>query len=100
MSTPFKELQDAHRIWEFTNKTNKVQTVPLANGDSIKVIERGTLKLQSSRFHQIPSLTIFKAVTPSLDDLRAVGLLPDAASTSKSNSSTSPSTSVDAEDAE
>lgn len=99
---PFKELQDAHPIWEFRNKTNTVQNVPLAHGDSIKVAGRsdgGVLKLQSKKFHQLPPFSTFTFIKPSLDDLRAVGLLKDDAPKSNSDSTTSqPETS--AEDAE
>jgi hypothetical protein len=72
---PLKELQDLHRVWEFKNKTNSVQPIELADGDSVKVQPRGTLRLQSAKFHQLPAISTFTYLKPTLDDLRAVGLL-------------------------
>ena len=90
MSDPFKELQDLHRVFEFKNKTNQVKTVALAGGDSIKVNGRGSLKLQSSKFHQLPSIVDFQFIKPSLDDLRAVGLLNTETPKSKTASTSQP----------
>ncbi len=75
MSDPFKELQDAYRVWEFKNSTNSEKLVVLANNETVQVAPRAVLKLQSNKFHQLPSMKDFKYIIPSIEDVRAVGLL-------------------------
>ena len=98
MSDPMKELQDLHRVFQFQNKTNMVKTVSLAGGDTVQVMPRSILKLQSAKFNQLPSMSEFKFIAPTLDDLRAVGLLTSEAPKSKSQSSSQPASSAGEED--
>ena len=74
MTSQLDELKALYPIFEFRNKTNKEQTI-LLNRDSKTVPARGTLKLRSSVFIQLPPLNAFTYIKPTLDDLRAVGLL-------------------------
>ena len=90
MSDPMKELQDLYRVFEFKNKTNQIKTVELAAGDSVRVQPRSVLKLQSAKFHQLPSMSEFQFIAPTLDDLRAVGLIKSEAPKSESNSTSQP----------
>lgn len=108
MSDPISELKELYPVWEFQNKSGQPQLVTLDN-DTVPVAIRGTLKLPSSHFLNLPSTSLFKFVTPTLDDLRAVGLIktvevktasetpaPTSGSTGKNSSkSTSSSSSAD-----
>lgn len=77
MSDPISELKELYPVWEFQNKSGQPQHVTLDN-DTVSVAIRGTLKLPSSHFLNLPSTSLFKFIKPSLDDLRAVGLIKTA----------------------
>lgn len=81
MSDPFKELQDSNRIWQFKNNTNTEQTIQLANNETVQVQPRAVIKLQSNRFHQLPSMKLFRYIAPTIDDVKAVGLLVEKVGT-------------------
>ncbi len=87
MSDPFKELQDAYRIWEFKNSTNHEKLVALVNNETVQVAPRAVLRLQSNKFHQLPSMKEFKYIVPSIEDVRAVGLLTVREAPKSSNTS-------------
>lgn len=74
---PFEELKQMYPIFEFENKTRLPQRVMLAENDSKVVPVGGTLKLRSSMFINLPPVAAFKFKAPTLDDLRAVGLLKE-----------------------
>lgn len=78
MSAQLDELKALHPVFEFKNKSSSMtKTVPL-HQNSVQVAPRGVLKLRSSEFTQLPSTADFVFIKPSLDDLRAVGLISTA----------------------
>ncbi len=74
MSDALSELKEMYPIFQFKNKTNTAQSVALF-GDTVQVNPKGILKLRSSKFSNLPSTSAFQFIAPTLDDLRAVGLL-------------------------
>lgn len=74
MANELEELKKLHPVFEFKNKTAIPQEIAL-DEDSVLVPARGTVKLQSSKFINLPAIALFEFKKPSLDDLRAVGLL-------------------------
>lgn len=73
---PLDQLRAKYPVFQFRNKTNSAHMVQLADGDSVQVHARGTLKLKSSQFNNLPDNTKFSYDIPSVDDLREVGLIP------------------------
>ena len=74
MTSPLDELKAMYPVFQFKNKTNSPEEIQL-DGDTITVNGRGTLKLDSRKFINLPPISKFKFEKPTLDDLRAVGLL-------------------------
>lgn len=74
MANALDELKTLYPVFIFKNRTNQPQEIPLDN-DSVQVPARGTTKLRSKHFINLPRLDTFTFIQPTLDDLRAVGLL-------------------------
>ena len=74
MANELDELRTMYPVFVFKNKTASPQEIALYD-DSVLVQARGTVKLRSSLFINLPPTDTFTFIKPTLDDLRAVGLL-------------------------
>lgn len=84
----FADLQAKFPIFVVRNKTNIAQHIPLKNG-TLQAQPQATTKVSSEDLLQAPPFSIFKPISPSMDDYKSAGLLKSNTKSNKSNSSNS-----------
>lgn len=74
-AAPFEELKVLIPVWELQNKANHTVTLELSGGDSVHFGPNARRKINALNLHQLPSLTAFEFITPSINDLVSVGII-------------------------
>jgi hypothetical protein len=74
MASPIEELRTLHEKFKFKNRLDIPQQLNLQDGDSILVMPKATVTIESSKVFALPGAS-FETIVPTLDDLIVVGLI-------------------------
>lgn len=68
-------LKGRHKVFEFRNRSQSAETIYLANGDTMMVPAGAVGKQRSELFTQLPAMSTFDYVTPSIDEVIEAGII-------------------------
>lgn len=71
----FDRLKMDFPIFEIRNNKPYAQHISLANGDSVQANGNATIRVDANKMYQLPDLTAFKMVSPSMRDLINYGVV-------------------------
>lgn len=71
----FDRLKMDFPIFEVRNSKPYAQHISLINGDSVQANGNATIRIDANKLYQLPDLTAFKMVSPSMQDLISYGVI-------------------------
>lgn len=70
-------------IFEIRNTMPYAALISLVDGDSVQAQAYATIKVHSNKLYQLPDMTVFKMISPSIDDLISYGVITSTPAESK-----------------
>ena len=75
LNSAFELLKQDFPVFELQNRRVIATQIELAGGDSVLAQPNATIKVKSEQFIQLPNLTYFKFVSPTIQDLVTYGVI-------------------------
>lgn len=79
MASPFDDLKAKFPIWTIRNRLGIPSQLDLSDGDSVSFGPGATRKVSADKIHQVPALSTYELVSPSIKDLVEAGLIKKTA---------------------